>query len=1231
MGKSWRLLLIVTIGLTLAAPLALTIPAKGDEVTISQNVSRDGWDPNEPGLSPGIVQSPSFGKLFATSVSGQIFAQPIVVGNTVVVATETDDVYGLNAQTGAIIWHTDLGPPWPSAVNGCADLTPSLGVTSTPVYDPSSGEVYLAGVVNNGPNLYQPNVTLFALNVTNGQIAWQVPMRGAPVNDPTEPFDPLTERQRASLLLENGEIFLGFSSYCDFKPYTGLVAGVNTTTHALTMWTDESGATDNQGGIWMGGGGVAADGSGHLYVTSGNGVSAPAQPGANPPPQLGDATVQLGVQTDGSLVADDFFSPVDAPTLDSTDQDFGSGGPVLLPFGTPTYPNLLVQSGKDGRVFILNQANLGGRGSTTDHAVSTNGPYQGQWGHPAAFAGANGQDYIYYLGKADNLRALRFNTSTGALTDAFNSPGTFPYGSGSPVVTSNGNDPSSAVVWAVNRNSSNSTLDAFAAVPSSGKTLTPLWSAPIGTAAKFTTPATDSGRVYVGTADGVVYGFGSPDSAPLTSPQGSFQQTPVGSSPTLTVTVTATATVTVTGVSTSATTPADPYTAGTPSGPGGSSTFPMTLNTGQTLSVPVTFAPTAPGGVTGELNFATNTQNFSNVSVPLSGTATQTGFYASPATLAFGVEPIGASMTAQTVITNGGTGTETWSPVTAPADSAFTVTGQPAAGTQIAPGQSATLNVTYTPTVTTGDSASFSEASSLGGTTATVSLNGTGVPGQGMLKPSMTSVAFNSVALGQQASQTVDITNSGNLPVTVTGFTAPGVPFGTPVPVPKDITLSSGSDVTLPITFTPQSKSATSGSYTLTATDGHNPPQTLTIPVSGTGVAPPSGISVPSPGGGWRLNGNAKMAGTTLQLTAAANNQKGSAVYYQPLASDGLTAHFTTHIGGGSGADGLTFSLLDASEATTSSLGFGGGYLGFGTLPGISVTLSTYPKDMVGIATGANSSGLRYAATNTHVPDLRSGKHVVAVSVTGSAPSTVTVKIDGTQYLSTRVNVPAQVLAAFTGSTGGLNDLHAVSAESIVSGSTVLPVPGGSWCYNGHAIVAGTDTQLTQAVKSQAGAVIYPTPVTTNGLQVTFNMQIGGGTGADGMTFALLNPTVPATSVGGGGSELGFGGLSGVAAVFDTHQTGNYPSSNFAGVATGVASVGQLKFDGTVSEIAPLRTGTHQIVIAVTGNVLSVYDDGVLILQRAESIPSKALLAFTGADGALTDVHALRDVAISAP
>jgi hypothetical protein len=225
--------------------------------------------------------------------------------------------------------------------------------------------------------------------------------------------------------------------------------------------------------------------------------------------------------------------------------------------------------------------------------------------------------------------------------------------------------------------------------------------------------------------------------------------------------------------------------------------------------------------------------------------------------------------------------------------------------------------------------------------------------------------------------------------------------------------------------------------------------------------------------------------------------------------------------------------------------------------------------------------------------------------------------------------MPSRVLAAFTAATGGRDDLHEVSAVAISSGAVVLPPPGGGWSYNGAATMAGSDTVLTHAVAHQAGSVVYPAALPVNGLQVAFSLQIGGGTGGEGMTFALLSPA--AKAIGEGGSALGFGGLSGVAVVFDTHQVPGYPSSNFVGIATGTAKAGVLRLAAAADQPTSLRSGTHNAVVPVNGGILTVYLDGVQVLQKRVSVPAKALLAFTGSGSALTDMHVVRDAAISAP
>ena len=291
-----------------AASVAPGSGPSGDETTVSQNDLRDGWDPNEPALTPAALQNGSFGQIFKTPVNGQVYGQPLVVGNTLIVATETDWVYGLDATTGAVLWKTSLGTPY--HITNCTDLTPDIGVTSTGVYDPSTGTVYEMALVHE----INWEWHLFGLNVSTGAITFKQRIVGHPTNDSHLSFSALPEGQRAGLLLMNGWVYATFASHCDNGSYNGYVGGVNTATNATTLWADESGVSNEKGGIWQSGGGVMSDGSGRIFVTSGNGISPPKGPGNNPPGQLAESVIRLSPNTTtGALTAAGLLQPVQRP------------------------------------------------------------------------------------------------------------------------------------------------------------------------------------------------------------------------------------------------------------------------------------------------------------------------------------------------------------------------------------------------------------------------------------------------------------------------------------------------------------------------------------------------------------------------------------------------------------------------------------------------------------------------------------------------------------------------------------------------------------------------------------------------------------------------------------------------------------------------------------------------------------------------------------------------------
>jgi hypothetical protein len=192
---------------------------------------------------------------------------------------------------------------------------------------------------------------------------------------------------------------------------------------------------------------------------------------------------------------------------------------------------------------------------------------------------------------------------------------------------------------------------------------------------------------------------------------------------------------------------------------------------------------------------------------------------------------------------------------------------------------------------------------------------------------------------------------------------------------------------------------------------------------------PPPSSAVPDPAaGGWTLNGSSTIAGSRLQLTTATPDQRGSAFYPTPLSiGTGLTVEYDATIDSGSGADGLAMILGDpARGATPTSLGGGGGSLGFGGIPGWAVGLATFPSSAVGISDGAQAGAwqtLNWRTTQSLLMPLQNTTRRVRVTITRTS---ITATVDGGATVTQAVALPAQVLLGFSAATGGLTNRHAV-------------------------------------------------------------------------------------------------------------------------------------------------------------------------------------------------------------
>jgi outer membrane protein assembly factor BamB len=260
-----------------------------------------------------------------------VYAQPLLVGDHVVTATENDSVYSLNAADGTIAWTIHLGEPVPGSSLPCGNVDP-VGITSTPVIDVNASRIYVVGMVQPGQHM------LFALDLSTGALI-------ASTRVDAEGADPSVHNQRGALTLLNGKVFVPYGGrFGDCGDYHGGVVSVAVSSSGLGTVASYVLPTQGAGGFWAPPGAVAAADD-TLYLTSGNSTSSKSY-------DYGNSVVRLGAD----LQLADAFAPSDWASLNATDTDLGSTGPVLLPNGR------VFQVGKSGIGYLLDAQHLGGVG-----------------------------------------------------------------------------------------------------------------------------------------------------------------------------------------------------------------------------------------------------------------------------------------------------------------------------------------------------------------------------------------------------------------------------------------------------------------------------------------------------------------------------------------------------------------------------------------------------------------------------------------------------------------------------------------------------------------------------------------------------------------------------------------------------------------------------------------------------------------------------------------------------
>ncbi len=360
-----------------------------DVLTYRYNNAGTGLNPDETTLTPQNVNAASFGLLRNQPVDGQVYAQPLYVSNVTVfsagqsqglhdlliVATEHDSVYAFDADSGALYWQVSMlgAGEVPSDPRGCTDLTPEVGITSTPVIDRALGAngTLFVLAMSASPDFVNHFERLHAIDLSTGQdllapvliqASYPDPGGQGPNFDPSTGrivFDASTSRGRAALVLANGNIYTEWSSFCDQTPYSGWIIAYDERSLAQTLvlsvdpnGTPPSSDTGSSGnGIWQSGSGAVVDANGNLFAATSNG---PFDPLVG---DYGDSVLKVSP----GLQVLDYFTPFDQQNDANGDGDLGSGGPMLLDRtdSSNQVHHLLIEAGKDNNIYILDRDSLG--------------------------------------------------------------------------------------------------------------------------------------------------------------------------------------------------------------------------------------------------------------------------------------------------------------------------------------------------------------------------------------------------------------------------------------------------------------------------------------------------------------------------------------------------------------------------------------------------------------------------------------------------------------------------------------------------------------------------------------------------------------------------------------------------------------------------------------------------------------------------------------------------------
>ena len=419
-------------------------------------------DPSGTGVSSALKSVVTAKRAWTSPVlSGQIYGEPLVYAGDVFVATENDTVYALTSSRGSVVWSRHLARAVPSSDLPCGNISPTVGITGTPVIDPSRDEIFVVAdeLVRGYPEHF-----LVGLGTKTGAIELRERV------DPSGSV-PQALLQRTGLNLDGGRVVFGMGgNYGDCATYRGRVISVKESGSRPAIFTVDNRAGDSQGAIWMGGAAPVVDAKGNVWVSVGNGSVHSSGPAYD------DSDSVLELTATGRLKQ--YFAPSSWTSDNAKDLDM-STAPVLLADGQ------VVLAGKSPVVYLLNGAHLGGTGN---QEASLSSVCSNDIDGGSAIVGMT-----IYLPCLDGPVAIHVTKSPASLQMLWRSS----VGGGPPIVAA-------ALVWTVGKNGVLYGLDA-----ATGQVRQ---QASIGTVDNdFTTPSVGDGLMLVASSSRVVAFRGLPN------------------------------------------------------------------------------------------------------------------------------------------------------------------------------------------------------------------------------------------------------------------------------------------------------------------------------------------------------------------------------------------------------------------------------------------------------------------------------------------------------------------------------------------------------------------------------------------------------------------------------------------------------------------------------------------------------------------------------------------------